>query len=98
MSIKTIVLGLAAVLLLVAAGMVLAGADGIANASHSSTSTSTAHAGGASPSTATLAGRGEVPNDDAYLSLEPSLTDFGCTTPATCSNPPNGGIVTTGQR
>src|SRR5205823_670042 len=35
---------------------------------------------------------------DAYLAMEPSTTDFGCTTPPTCPNPPNGGIANTGAR
>src|SRR5438132_1313018 len=39
-----------------------------------------------------------APNDHAFMSIEPSLTDFGCPNPATCPNPPSGGTVTTGQR
>src|SRR5439155_4140964 len=39
-----------------------------------------------------------TPGGNAFLSFQPSITDFGCTTPLTCPNPPSGTTVTTGQR
>ncbi|MFL5734825.1 MAG: dockerin type I domain-containing protein [Chloroflexia bacterium] len=47
----------------------------------------------------TFPGKGHSPNtNDAYLTLQGSLTDFGCTTPASCANPNNGATISTGAR